>query len=156
MTGKMTLLVELVRRHRPAAERLLPRPGRGAVGRGGRSGAAQEVPEGRARAYSQAAQERHVRVPVGGAGHAAHQVSVPDRGRRSGPLSVGHPLHALRTRRLRLAHILPHRSLHRALPLMHQVNPSRGFFEVLPRNVHSIELPCSTLAFARFFSILRK
>lgn len=77
----MTLLVELVRRHRPAAERLLPRPGRGALGRGGRSGAAEEVPEDRARADSEAAQERHVRVPVGGAGHAVHQVSVPHRGR---------------------------------------------------------------------------
>lgn len=113
-------LVELVRGHRPAAERLLPRSGRGAVGRGGRPGAAEEIPESRARADREAAQERHVRVPVGGAGHPAHQVPLSDRRRRSRPLSAGHPLHALCPRRLRLADV-PGRPLHRALPLVHQV-----------------------------------
>lgn len=53
----MTLLVELVCRHRPAAERLLPRSGRSALGRGGRSGATQKVSKDRARVDSQAAQE---------------------------------------------------------------------------------------------------
>lgn len=113
---------ELVRRHRPAAERLLPRPGRGAVGRGGGSRAAQKVPEDRARVDSQAAQERHVRVPVGSVGHSAHQVPVADGGRRSGPLPAGYPLYALRPRRLRLAHV-PRRFLHPTLPVMHQVAP---------------------------------
>lgn len=123
LTGRTmcaAVFAELVRRHRPVAERLLPRPGRGAVGRGGWSGAAQKIPEDRARVDSQAAQERYVRVPVGGAGHSAHKVPVADGGRRSGPLSVDHPLYALRSRRLRLAHV-PHRFFHPNLPVMHQV-----------------------------------
>jgi len=78
---RILLFVELVYRHRSAVERFLPRFGCRAIGRGGRIGPVEEIPEDRARVDSEAAQERYVRVPIGSSGHSAQQIPIADRGR---------------------------------------------------------------------------